>query len=78
LAKVSLQPQHMYCRELNYEDEEGSFSMTVEDTPCGDELLVWKLNIPGDEERRNHVIQELRAALPHITRNRMVLIDGVR
>jgi hypothetical protein len=68
----------MYCRELKYEDDKGSFSMTVEDSAVADELLVWALEIPGSEERRNHVIQELQTELPRITGYRMVLIDGAR
>ncbi len=78
MARVILKELHMYCRELSYEDDAGSFCITVEDSPRGGELLVWELDIPGDLQRRTQVIQVLPLALAQITRLKLVLMEGTR
>lgn len=75
---VTLNRVHMYCLELCYKDEHGSFSMIVEETPKDGELMPWECDIPGDHKRRSEVIRLLPEALAKVTCNRMLVVEGTR
>lgn len=59
-CSVSIEPLHMYCKTLRYEDAQGQYSVVVEFDVHGD-VLLWELDILDDEARRKEVIENLES-----------------
>jgi hypothetical protein len=57
---VSIEPLHMYCKTLRYEDAQGQHSVVVEFDVYGD-VLLWELDILADEARRKEVIENIES-----------------
>lgn len=76
-CSISIEPLHMQCQTLHYEDAQGRYSIVVEYAVNGD-LLLWELDIPAAESRRKEVAENISSVLAKGSRKLLVIWDEKR